>query len=405
MQTIGKKIFLFLLSTSVLLSFTSCIKHYELKEIAIVQAIGIDYEEELFHLTLQIYSPQGPGGTTAIDTGKNNSTIIKSEGRTLAEAIEKASTTQGNNIFTGHNRVLILGHSFAQNGIRQVFSYFNRSALTRQNVQVLLAEKTAEEIVSTDLIQGILAAETIEKMVKNANKNGLIYETPYYRLSKNMNLYGGCEAIPIISISHAEEASAQKKDAEESESDSSSIQEAGKLQVAHTGLFRDYRLIDTLEEEESRGLLLLSGELKECTLIADDPKFNKVSVNLYSCKVHLSPSLRNGKVCYTLTVKADASLDEVLQPQEVALTEKELQRIETECEKLLSSAAKRCFQTVANKNQTDLLYLSELLRQTDYSFWKAQNGDFSSLLKNASLQTDCTVSIERLGMETDEKVS
>jgi len=53
-----KKAVVLLLAVCSLFCMTSCVDSEQLKEIAVVQAIGIDYDKDEFQLTLQIYSPK-----------------------------------------------------------------------------------------------------------------------------------------------------------------------------------------------------------------------------------------------------------------------------------------------------------------------------------------------------------
>ena len=400
------------------LSFTSCISHNELNETAIVQAIGLDYEEEQFLVTMQIYSPKGAGGSTAIDTSKNNSTIITAKGKTIASAMSNATLVQGNDIFTGHNRILVLGKGFSEQGIQNVFSYFNRSALTRQNVEVLMASGRAQDIITTNIDQGILAAETIEKMVKNNKENGMIYFCPYFKMSKNMNLYNGCIALPMIAPTEEETGNREEEGEQEGGSpdekaqsgeqaggQSEKIQNVGKLSIEQTAIFKDYRVVEFLDRQETRGLMLLSNMITDAVMVGEGEALGQASVGLYSCKTRLVPEIRDGKAVFHLKAKLRGSLDEVLLPQEKRLDEGDIHQVAENCKEKLTGEAESCFRKAVNKNKSDILYLEDLLKKYEYDFWKAHQDNFDRVLEEAQLMVEMELVIDRVGMETDEKFS
>lgn len=402
-----KKAVVLLLAVCSLFCMTSCVDSEQLKEIAVVQAIGIDYENDEFQLTLQIYSPKSAGGTSSIDTSKNNATIITTSGTTMADAMRNATLSQGKTIFSGHNRVIVLGRDLSEQGIRQIFSYFNRDARTKQNADVMMASTTANEIVTTNIEQGMLAAETMENMVNNYKRNGLVYDSPYYLLSQSMNVYDGCAAIPIIAIDEAgQEQTGQSGGNEEGGSEApEQIQTVNKLKLTGTAVFRDYKLVNTMDENQTRGLLLLDNQLKQSVVVAEEERLGKASVGIYDSDSSLKPVFgEDGSITFLLEAHLRASLDEVLLPQQEYLTEQAIKNLERSCETILAEEAASAFQTAVNDSQSDILYLKDSILKSNRSVWNRVTDSFTEALPKMQIKTDITVTIDRMGLETDEKL-
>lgn len=402
-----KKIAVLLLAVCSLFCMTSCVDSEQLKEIAVVQAIGIDYDKDEFQLTLQIYSPKSAGGTSSIDTSKNNATIITTSGTTIADAMRNATLLQGKTIFSGHNRVIVLGRDLSEQGIRQIFSYFNRDARTKQNADVMMASTTANEIVTTNIEQGMLAAETMENMVNNYKRNGLVYDSPYYLLSQSMNVYDGCAAMPIIAMDEAEQEQAGQSDGNEENGSEApeQIQTVNKLKLTGTAVFRDYKLVNTMDENQTRGLLLLDNQLKQSVIVAEEERLGKASVGIYNSNSSLKPVFgEDGSITFLLKAHLRASLDEVLLPQQEYLTEQAIKNLERSCETILAEEAVSAFQTAVNNSQSDILYLKDSILKSDRSVWNRVTGSFTEALPKMQIKTDITVTIDRMGLETDEKL-
>ena len=66
----------FLLIPVCCLLFSGCIKIVNLQDRAIVQGVGVDYEDGQYLITMQIFSSDGSGGQTIIDFSKQNAKVI-----------------------------------------------------------------------------------------------------------------------------------------------------------------------------------------------------------------------------------------------------------------------------------------------------------------------------------------
>jgi spore germination protein KC len=364
-------------------SFTGCIPSHQLNETAIVQAIGLDLEEGTgnYKITLQIYSPKGAGASTAIDTSKNNSSVITTSGKTISSAMRDATVHQGKSIFSGHNRIIVIGRSLAEKGIEEIFSYFNRDPLTRLNVPVMMADQTAEEIVTTNIDQGILAAETIRDILDNSQENGYVYTCPYYLLAKNMSLYEGCGAIPVVSFS------------DQKQEDDNSIPLVTNLQIRNTAVFKNYQWVGDLDESQTRGLVLLSDQMEKTVLLPEGHN----SVGIYQCNASLKPEITEDQtVQFHLKVRAKAALEERGEEEEIPLTQ-----LQNQSAQLLEQEVQQAFGVIVNQYGADILYLKDLMIQEDVQFWEQQEDAFASQFSDIKLTTDIQVSIDRVGLETE----
>ena len=99
-----------------------------------------------------------------------------------------------------------------------------------------------------------------------------------------------------------------------------------------------------------------------------------------------------------------ASLDEVLLPQQEYLTEQAIKNLERSCETILAEEATSAFQTAVNDSQSDILYLKDSILKSSRSVWNRVTGSFTEALPKMQIKTDITVTIDRMGLETDEKL-
>lgn len=415
-----KKFAIFIAAVFMSLSLTSCFESHQLNETAIVQAIAVDLAENgQYEVTMQIYAPKGGGSTTAIDTSNNNSNIVSAKGKTISEAMIHATALQGEYIFAGHNRLLILGEEFAKQGVENVFSYFDRNHLTRQNIDVLVSKGKAKDIVALNIDQGILAAETLEKTVENCETNGYITRAPYYQFSRDMFLYYGCAAVPVIEKIEKPEQSqpeqkggeqSQGKDGEESgrQEDAATdtpIDSVDVVKVEKTAVFKDYKLIDTLDQEQSRGVTFLSDSIKNTTLVAQDSEGHYASVHIYECDSKLSPKFDGDQITFVLKVRAKASIDEVLLPRGETTGAEDLEEFADSAEQSIAADCTGAFNRAVKTDGSHLFSLGDMIHKKNPELWKQISEDFSDHLSELSFKTDVEIEITRLSIEANQSVT
>ncbi len=384
----SRSLILCVISISMLV-LTACFPKSELKETAIVQAIGIDLiEGGSIAVTLQTYQPKSAGVGASVSTADNNAGILLGEGETLSEAIHNASISAGKEVFTGYNRLLIVGKSFAEEGLEPLFSYFDRNIKTRQNVEVLVSATTAKEVVSADIQEGILAAETIEKMLKHRDENGMISYMPYFLLTKNMELYDGSAVIPMIRLLESET---------QGETEDPPIPSLQKVIATQSAVFADYQLQEILEPDETRGSVLLHNQLQQTTVVTENEHGDLATVHLYECEVTLTPAFEEGEPTLLIQVKASGTLDEQLSQGSEA-DEVLLQQWEEGCNRVLQAEMERSFDQMITTAGADILTLTERFTRTDPQRMASISEDWIHTIRPSFM---VEVSIDRIGMQTD----
>ena len=78
------------------LVLTSCATPINLRDRAIVQLMGIDYENGKYIVHLQQYQPSG--NEKGAGGGENESEYVSSEGETIFDAIKNAEAKDGNQV-------------------------------------------------------------------------------------------------------------------------------------------------------------------------------------------------------------------------------------------------------------------------------------------------------------------
>ena len=86
---------------------TGCFGGMEVNDRAFVQLMGLDHEEDIYMVTLQIYRSES--GSSEPDVSKANSISVSGEGVTISSALADAEAKVGRKLFLGHIKMLIIG--------------------------------------------------------------------------------------------------------------------------------------------------------------------------------------------------------------------------------------------------------------------------------------------------------
>ncbi len=292
------------------LLLTSCIRITNLQDRAIVQAIGIDIKDGEFAVTMQIFSPDGSGGQTLVDPTKQNSRVITTYGKSIAEALEETSVSQGKVFFLGHNRLIILGEGTKKYNLSEVLDFFTTSSRSRADVKVLTTAGEAYDILSKDINQGILPALSIEKTVENAFDNSKIANTFLLDVLKNENVL-----LPVINPY-----------------DNQGEKELKTIELSGCAVYKNGEYKGDFNLEETRGAILLKGWGKRAVYSK-----NGLSLQIYDCDTRL----RNGRII--LKLKAEV-LENVLEENNEKALEiaenKIVKEITLQCNNAISKAEK-----------------------------------------------------------------
>lgn len=388
-----------LLTILPLLLLTGCIQGVQTSELALVEAVGIDRTSDgQLQLTLQIFAPRGSGSATAIDSSKNNSAILTATGNTLSEAVETANRMQGKTMFLGHNRVIVLGQSLVTESIQPILSFFDRSENTRQNARVLVSAVSAQEIVSTGLQQGILSAESLEAMIRQGEESDSAIECNYFALSMKLDDTEGSALIPVIRPLSQEETESAGQENSSSGEEGVSMAVLSQFQLEGTALIQDYTLTTVLSQEITQGLCFLLEESDSPVLVLQHED-TTLSARLHQASSSWSVSETQAH----LSIQAKASIDELLQPGQRE-SENDFSQMEQQASDEIASLCQKAYQAVA-QYQANVLELIDKLKWSDGETWETASTQPEKFLASLPFTVDVTVTFDRTGLETNQKVN
>ena len=155
-----KKIILIIL----LLTLSGCYDYKEINDLAIITAIGVDYKDEEYKITLEVLNDQNDK-----DSGKIKAYTKTGSDKSLAKALEKAADLLSNQANYTHVKLLILSDTITDGKFQNIIDFFMRSTYFRENFYVIssmdtepekiLEKNTDENPVASTAIINLLASQ------------------------------------------------------------------------------------------------------------------------------------------------------------------------------------------------------------------------------------------------------
>ena len=342
----------------------------EIQDRLLCHALGIDFAQGEYKVTLQAFKPSGAGSDTPVDITKSNIEVIKGSGRTVSEALRQCENEHGKEVFLGHLKLICLGSSVTLTQPRSLFEFCLRDRTVYLGVDICLADN-AGELMSTELSSEMLATENYTYVIeKNADKS----RTVRCRLLDMLSLQkDDCAAMPVLTVQMPDEKSEKLSEP--------------TIQVAGTALFKGGVLMpEMLGTNDIAAFCMLCGTGKQADIVIDNGG-EKVSVSLAKGSSKRSVGQGSDGLVYncrlSVVVHRVKDAASVSDPDETA----------RQVKRLLSQQLVRLFEKCVSEQECDIFGVGRLLRHSYPKTYLASAGDLGQLYRTAvcEAQIECLV--------------
>lgn len=266
------------------LLLTGCWDRTEVNDLALVTGAAIDqHDDNSIELTVQIFIPRSPGGgggglENSNKGGSVQNSLIKSAiGVDIADAISKIQEKMPRKIFWGHTEIIIFGESVARKGVRDDVDYLMRAPQPRERAFMYVCKGKAREILEMNTRLERNSAE----IMREIGKSKIILSVTLADLAQMLANQSGAAALPFIELLAAN--TPRNPD------------ETGTF-INHTAVFRDDKMVGTIDDPTTRGLLWLRDEIKAAVVtVTPEGASGHVSLRLLKSETKLEPLIENGK--------------------------------------------------------------------------------------------------------------
>lgn len=353
------------------LLFTGCTGSRHLKDLFIVEGLGIDYYDNNLSVTLQGLKVNV---SNASDTPLGNMVVnTLASGTTVSNAINNIAKAVSKRAFFGHNKIIVLSKELAQNDIKNYIDYFLRSEDSRADVAICVSNEKAKFILESKENDANVPSENILFLINNNEETGqsiLVNENEFLMLyeDKYSDIY-----LPVI----------ERKD------DESTVKSAG------IALFSDNRLAYITNDIETKGFVILNNKAKDVLIQISDEKFGKIDVKLSNIKCKKSASIVENKAYFNVEINADIILGEIEKGTQNKLSKKDNKRlcalVEKACNEMISETYNACIYAKSNA-----LRIGKFIARDCPEYYEKHLSDSNGGFQEAELNVNSYINLEKI---------
>ncbi|MBE1445907.1 Ger(x)C family spore germination protein [Paenibacillus sp. OAS669] len=394
----SERVFRIIVLLGMTLLLAGCWNRRELKELAIVSAIGIDKTTKAneVKVTFQIINPSTVATGIAGGAGGQQPapvTVYSGTGETLFEAIRKTSQKVPRQLFFAHMQLLILGESYTREGIQDLFDFLERSDEVRLTTLVLVArESEAESLIRILTPLEKIPANSIAGKIKTSSK--VWSESIKVEMDEVIRSLVSKGDPMITGVKIAGDPKAGNK--------TTNIKQTNlpaQLDISGIALFKNGMLKRWLEGDEARGAVWLTNKMKS-TIIDLDCNERKDAVGIEIVRSHTDIKAEiqeREKPVFHISIREEGNISEVrCPPMDISKVE-EIMFLEakwkTKTRKEVLAALK-----AAQNERSDIFGFGEAVNRANPKAWKEMKQDWGAIFAESKIDVKVDAYIRRSGM-------
>ncbi|WP_342543919.1 Ger(x)C family spore germination protein [Lysinibacillus sp. FSL W7-1291] len=388
----------FILLLSVILLLGGCWNKRELNELAIVTAVGVDKSDELVEISVQIVNPSQVASNKATSFQVPVFTY-HAKGKSLFDAIRKLTTLTPRKPYYAHAQIIIIGEEMAKEGMNSILDLFQRDAEGRSEFNIIVTqESTAQEILSVlTPLEDVPASKMFKSLKVSEAAWGTTESVILDDLVQSLGGIDHSAVLPSIQI-------LGDADIGKSISNIEKIESPVQLQYGGMAVFKNYKLIGFLTEQESRDYNFLNNHIKSTFENIACPEQGKISTEIINSSTKVTGHFQNDSPSITIQLDIDQNIAEV--GCHLDLTKPEtIDALNKETSRQIKESLERTLHTIQQTYQADILKFSEVLHREDYHAWNRIKKDWPTLYPELTVRIKVDVHTKGIGTATKLKLN
>lgn len=364
-----------------------------MNELAIILGMGIEKSGNQYLVSVQVVDPKEVASQKG-GAGSAPVVLYTAIGDTLSEAIRKAMSPRM--LYPAHLRVLVIGEDLAREGITESLDLLSRSRQVRPDFFILVARgHKAEDVLKVLTPLEKLPSNNIMRMLERmeiswAPTIGVTLD----ELLSDLSNEGKNPAIGGIRVQGDKDKSSEKANIEKT-NPSALLQLSGIAVFGQSG-----KLVGWLNEEESKGLNYILGNIQQTLDIIPCPKGGKVALRSIRAQSEVKGQVEKGKPRIDVEVKMETDIEEVLCPMDIMRTGS-IAQLEQIAEQNLQKLLEETILKVQKTYRSDVFGFGEAINRADPGYWEERKSDWDQIFPQIAVDVKTDVKIRRTGVIGD----
>lgn len=353
-------------------SITGCWNYREIEKLSIVAGAAIDKEDDQYLMTVEIANLTG-GKEAKVESKK-----VEAKGDTVFDAARNVIKISGKKLYWSHVKVVIFSQEIAREGIIQAIDWFNRDAETRMSTNMLISkEKTAKELLEQQSITAEIRSFEIYDMLTSQKSLAKAPRIAIYEFINALAAQGKSAVLPAVGITGNEGQRTSE--------------------LSGTAVFKEDRLIDFLDGEDTKYFLFIINKVRGGLLIhkvRTESSHTNITLEIFSdlTNTKIKPIYSNGKLTMKLDVYVTVSIGEI-GGFENYINEPGRAKLKKDVEELLKDNIKRVIKKVQNDYGSDIFGFGSIVKDDMPYVWKDIEKDWEKIYEDLDVDVNVDVNI------------
>ncbi len=368
-----KKIFCCIYAVIIALNFSGCEQITEVDNRAIIQLMGVDFENDILKVSMQMYAPNGE---KIADSGNIVVNTVVGKGSSIGEAIKDIEYQQGRKPFLGHNYILILGESMLKTDIESVLRVFADDEAIYPGMNVVMAKGSAFDVVNLKIPMGMISARTIDRILTVGEESGYAKQADLAKSIAMLNGESKSTTFPLIKI--------EDTDGETQGSGDGGKEEKVKMiKMGETIVVDKDKNYFILDKKQTAGLNWITDNITTAVYSCDIDD-RPVAITVTKAKTTIKPIVIDNRV--VMKTKIDVQI-RTSDEASVSLENKEyLEKIQKEISSKIISECNSCVENVLYNNKTDVLNISRYLSAYQPKFFRNNEKAIDNIINSTGFE-------------------
>ncbi|MGI1657553.1 MAG: Ger(x)C family spore germination protein [Desulfitobacterium sp.] len=364
----------------------------EVEQLAFMMGLGIDKgkQDGTYLVTIQVAKPKQDGGGKELEDW-----TLSVEGASMAAISEKVNEMFDKQLFAGTVRVIVIGEDLARSGINEVLDFYQRYYQYRRTTYLVVAKGNAKDLLEAEIVTHSLPSLGVLGIMEG-NKNQSTF--PVTRLGHYLTILGRKNQNPLIPTAKVVRSG--------DKGIYLSDDQGKEIIISCSGVFEDGKLVDFLDDLETKGYLWLDDEVKTRRLEAEGDGL-KISAWVQSSKTKYKVETIDDNLGVRFLIKANIAVNEILGQQGEMSTE-EWQRFLQELQPIIEQAIqKECEAAVAKSRELglDFIGLGRKVEIKNSKYWEEIKDNWPQGLENFPIAFDINADVDHAGLARNSPVS
>jgi spore germination protein KC len=374
----------------VAMTLSGCWSRIEVNDLAIVSMMAVDKTADgNMELWLDVVIPGRAGGSP----GEGGSTrgeghtfiMLRASGKTILEASRQLQAELPRRIFWAHTRVILIGENLAREGLQPAIDFLTRHRELRLTNYVLVVRGSPDEVMSAQPDLEKLPVEYVREISRS--RIGTVVTLGDW--VRDLAEEGAEPTMGVVELSPPPPGAPRS-------------QRAG-LKLTGTALFKSDKLVGFLDDQDTRGLLWLRGEMHLGMATVTVPKVpGNITVEWVRTTVERSARLERGRVTIRLKANVEGDVSEEQAPLDLS-EPKMMGLIEAEMNKAIKDRMEDALGKIRDL-KTDSAGLGEVVHRQLPAAWKQLKPNWGqSGIQQTKVVIEVDAKIRRTGLSSKPK--